>query len=373
MREKNSRQKIYVAMSGGVDSSLSAAMLAEDGYDVRGVFIKSWSPDWLPCTWRDERRDAMRVAAKLGIPFETLDGSDVYKRDVADYMIAEYTAGRTPNPDVMCNSRVKFGLFFDYAMKNSADYIATGHYAQVKKLNVKDGKLNLFAGEDRNKDQSYFLWKLTQEILGKTLFPVGSMQKLEVRSQALARGLLVAEKKDSQGVCFLGPVDMSEFLSHYIDVLPGDVLDESGKIVGGHNGAILYTVGQRHGFEVVTKTSDSGPWYVVGKDVEKNTITVVESYKERKDLGVTEVKLIDTNWIGADPEEGKKYSARIRYRQPLQPCTVEGVQISKVKSQKVIFDEPQLGVASGQSCVLYDLHPSDEQESAECLGGGVIL
>ena len=246
--EKGRNRKVYIGMSGGVDSSVSAALLKKAGYDVTGVFIKVWQPDWINCTWKEDRMDAMRVAALLDIPFITLDLEKEYKEEVVDYMISEYRAGRTPNPDVMCNRYVKFGGFYDWAMKQGADYVATGHYAQVI-----DGKL--IAGNDKNKDQTYFLWTLNKEQLSKTIFPVGNIEKPEVRKLAKKFNLPNAEKKDSQGLCFIGKIDIKEFLSHYIDSKRGNVLNIEGEVIGEHDGSFFFTIGERHGFNILKKNT----------------------------------------------------------------------------------------------------------------------
>lgn len=342
-------RKVFVGMSGGVDSSVSAALLKEQGFDVTGVFIKVWQPDWMECTWREDRLDAMRVSVHLGIPFVTLDLEKEYKREVVDYMIGEYKAGRTPNPDVMCNRYVKFGGFFDWAMKNGADFVATGHYAQIK-----DNQL--LAGKDQGKDQSYFLWTLTQRELSKTLFPVGGFEKSETRILARKFGLPVAEKRDSQGLCFIGKVDIKEFLSHYIEPKKGKILDESGKAIGEHDGAVFVTLGQKIGFSMTKKASDEKSYFVVSKDIKKNTVTV--SHKSPSgDLSVEkrEYELGSVNWISGRPEAKKKYRARIRHLGELLLC--------EVSESKIIFKEPLI-VASGQSIVVYD--------GDVCLGGGIV-
>lgn len=347
-------------MSGGVDSSVSAALLKEAGHDVTGVFIRGWYPEWLPCDWRGEREDAMRVAAELEIPFMTCNLEDVYKRDVADYMISEYTAGRTPNPDVMCNKHVKFGAFFKWAMEQGADAIATGHYARL--VQKEDDNAELRAGVDTEKDQSYFLWAVPHDVLQKTRFPVGEYQKSKVRELAEKYNLPTATKKDSQGICFLGKVDMRSFLKHYIDVEKGNVLNEIGEIIGEHEGALLYTLGQRHGFTVTTKSPDEGPHYVVAKDVSKNTITVSEHPHSMDEEGTTRVRLHDVNWTGGNaPKMGTSYMCRFRYRQPLRVCGIESIRDSSVD---ISFSDPQHAVARGQSLVIYD--------GDVCLGGGII-
>ncbi|MBI5138541.1 MAG: tRNA 2-thiouridine(34) synthase MnmA [Candidatus Vogelbacteria bacterium] len=349
------RSKIFVGLSGGVDSAVSAALLKGHGYDVTGVFIKVWSPEWLSCPWPDERRDAMRVAAHLQIPFITLDCTDEYKKSVVDYMISEYSAGKVPNPDVMCNKHVKFDAFLHKAIEMGADYIATGHYAQ----NI-NGKL--LAGIDKNKDQTYFLWTLTQEQLSKTLFPIGHLTKPEVRELAHKFRLPVADKKDSQGVCFLGMVDMKEFLSHYIELKQGKVLDESGKVIGTHDGALLYTIGERKGFRINEKTSDDEPYYIVSKNLTSNQITVSHKECSTSDVEQKAINLRDVNWIlGETPVFFRTYRARTRYRQPLQECKLE--IIDKIAA-KIIFREAQTAITSGQSLVLYN--------GNECLGGGII-
>lgn len=337
-------------MSGGVDSSVSAALLKGQDFDVTGIFIKVWQPGFIKCTWRKDRADAMRVCAKLEIPFQTFDLEKEYKKHVVDYMIDEYKKGRTPNPDVMCNKFVKFGAYFDRAMKSGADLIATGHYSRV------EGS-KLLTGVDKNKDQSYFLWTLNKDVLSKTLFPVGSLTKPEVRKLAEKFGLHTATKKDSQGVCFIGEFEMREFLKHFIDAQEGSVLDEENRVIGKHEGAMLYTLGQRRGFTVTKKGPDDKPRYVVKKDIDKNTVTVSQGFKESQSYGVKEIVLEKTSWIpGKVPREGE-YEARIRYRQPLQKCKLVG-------KEKVEFAEIQKGVALGQSLVLYN--------GEECLGGGAI-
>ncbi len=350
------KAKVFVGMSGGVDSSVSAALLQRAGFDVTGVFIKVWQPEWLEevggCTWREDRLDAMRVAAHLDIPFITLDLEKEYKKEVVDYMIAEYKAGRTPNPDIMCNRHVKFGGFFQWAMKQGADYVATGHYARSESDSV-GGKLLM--GVDQGKDQSYFLYTLTSAELSKTLFPVGAMKKDETRKLARKFGLPVAEKRDSQGLCFIGKVDIKEFLSHYIEAKKGNVLDESGRIIGEHDGAVFLTQGERHGFTITEKTPTDAPYYVLSRDIEKNTVTV--GHLEAGKTSVAEKKeysLTATNWINGAPGAKKVYRARIRHLGELVPCKVAG---------KVMFESPT-SISSGQSIVIYD--------GDMCLGGGIV-
>jgi len=368
-------------MSGGVDSSVSAALLLRDGYDVTGVFIKVWQPDedisGLKCTWREDRLDAMRVAAKIGIKFETLDLEAEYKREVVDYMIAEYRAGRTPNPDVMCNKHVKFGGFYDWAIKQDADYIATGHYAQILPSPSAPNTFNLVAGNDANKDQSYFLWTLTQEQLHRTLFPVGNIEKPRVRELAKSFGLPTAEKKDSQGLCFIGKIDIKEFLSHYIQPKIGDVLDIDDHIIGTHDGAFFFTLGERRGFTIHDrhKTPNDEPYYIVAKDVEKNTITVAHKVFKKDETDATEnsegvlpngrkeTRLIKINWPAGNGANyvGKRLMARSRYRAQLTPIMIMRLEAGTCE---IYFEEPQYALSSGQSLVMYD--------GAICVGGGVI-
>ncbi|MDO8579699.1 MAG: tRNA 2-thiouridine(34) synthase MnmA [bacterium] len=354
-------KKVYVGMSGGVDSSVSAALLQARGFDVTGVFIRVWQPDWMECTWREDRLDAMRVCVALNIPFVTLDLEKEYKREVVDYMISEYVAGRTPNPDVMCNRYVKFGGFFDWAMKRGADYIATGHYVQIKEEN---GTFKLVSGTDQNKDQTYFLWTLTQRELSKTLFPVGDMEKSETRALARKFKLPVAEKKDSQGLCFIGKVNMKEFLSHYIKPRRGKILNEFGETLGEHDGSVFLTLGERCGFAPIKKTADEKPYYVISRDIEKNTVTV----SHKSPMGALSVEkkeynLKSTNWISGIPETGNRYHARIRHLGEFLPCEIE-IKESNQKNTKIVFENHTV-IASGQSIVVYD--------GKECLGGGIVI
>lgn len=349
------KKKVFIGMSGGVDSSVSAALLKKAGYDVTGVFIKVWQPDWITCTWKEDRLDAMRVAAQLEIPFVTLDLEKEYKEEVVDYMIREYKLGRTPNPDVMCNRYVKFGGFFSWAMKQGAEFVATGHYAQVIKNNK--GLYELHAGDDVNKDQSYFLWTLTQEQLSKTLFPVGNIEKPEVRKIARKFKLVTVDKKDSQGLCFIGKIDVKEFLLHYIDLKKGDVLSGEGDVIGEHDGAFFYTIGERHGFTITKKTPNDEPYYVISKNIDSNTITV--SYKIEGNLpnALAGVSLRDINWNQGKIPEGDNLYARSRYRESLQ-------RVVKINENFVIFQNPQSTLSPGQSLVVYD--------GPICLGGGII-
>ena len=354
-----SGKKVFLGMSGGVDSSVSAALLKEQGFDVTGVFIKVWNPDWMECTWREDRLDAMRVAAQLNIPFKTIDLEKEYKKEVVDYMVSEYSLGNTPNPDVMCNQYIKFGGFFKWATLEGADYVATGHYAQTKK-NADTGHYELWSGVDSSKDQSYFLWTLTESQVSRTLFPVGSYEKKQVRELAKKYQLPVAHKKDSQGLCFIGKIAIEDFLGHYLEKKKGAVLDVSGAVIGEHDGAFFFTLGERHGFTIKKKTPEELPYYVVGKDINKNTITV--SHKsEHGQLRIenVDVTLGSTNWIGSELVLGKKYTARIRHLGDYLPCMCSMLGAGQAR---LLFDTP-LCVASGQSVVVY--------EDGRCMGGGI--
>jgi len=342
-----SNKKVFLGLSGGVDSAVSALLLKEQGYDVTGVFIKVWSPDFLPCTWKDERRDAMRVAAQLGIPFLFFDFEKEYKKEVADYMINEYITGRTPNPDVMCNKEIKFGVFWKRAKELGADYMATGHYAQ----NIKN---QLFEGVDAEKDQSYFLWTLTKDDLEHVIFPIGHLYKTEVRELAKNHNVPVASKKDSQGICFLGEVSLDEFLPNFIDIKAGNVLDVNKKVIGTHKGAIYYTLGERHGFEVITTSSSDKPYYVISKDMNSNTITVSNDVEVIKKSVPKKIRLSRLN-LTANTIDINLY-ARIRHRG-------EKVKV-KLDGNTLEFIEQVKGVSVGQSVVLY--------KNNLCLGGGSI-
>ena len=360
---KKSKGKVYLGMSGGVDSSVSAALLQKEGYEVIGVFMKVWQPDFLPCTWREERLDAMRVSAHLGIPLLTWDFEKEYKEGVADYMIAEYKAGRTPNPDVMCNREVKFGAFFRRAIAECADFVATGHYARVvqsQRSKVKS-EFRMLKGVDDAKDQSYFLWTLRQEQLSKTFFPIGGFKKPQVRVLAKKFALPVAEKKDSQGLCFVGKLDMKDFLAHFIEEKEGSVLNEKGEIIGSHRGAYYYTLGERHGFTVTKKGTDDAPLYVVSKDFESNTITVAPLVKNALQCASQELHASQASFcVGGVLDTAKKYTAQVRYHGEQYKCKITALTESSFSlhlEKPAVFD-------AGQSVVLYN--------GNECLGGGVI-
>ncbi|MEY3784026.1 MAG: tRNA-specific 2-thiouridylase MnmA [Candidatus Parcubacteria bacterium] len=351
----NKQQTVFVGLSGGVDSAVAAARLVASGYKVVGVFIKVWHPDFMVCNWEVERLDAMRVAARLDIPFLTCDAEAAYRDDVAHYFIEEYRAGRTPNPDVMCNQYVKFGAFLKFAQTHGADFIATGHYAQ--RIDGEFGP-ELHRGTDTNKDQTYFLWTLSPEQLAASLFPVGDTPKPQIRLEAEALGIPVAEKKDSQGVCFLGHIDIPEFLAHYIDLTPGPVVTEQGEVIGQHKGAFVYTLGQRHGFTLDTHDVSRPPMFVIAKDVATNTLVVGPNKAE-----VTKNNHLSLSHIVLRQkiEVGEIIEAQIRYRQtPFLVRVVEVMETSIIIIPESNTEEP----AVGQSCVLY--------RGTLCIGGGTL-
>ncbi len=359
MWRNTGKPKVMVGMSGGVDSSVAAALLLDQGYDVVGAFMKNWSdtkdPKTGECAWKEERRDAMRVAADLGIPFVTFDFEKEYNEAVVQYLYREYAAGRTPNPDVLCNRAVKFDLFLKAAVADGADFIATGHYARV--MSKDEGAHALLAGLDRAKDQSYFVFSLGQEELKRVLFPVGHLDKRDVRAYARDRGICTAEKKDSQGICFIGQVEIREFLRRVLPPKPGPIVTTEGVEIGRHEDAQAFTLGQRQGIGL-----SGGPYFVVGIDVATGTITVAQG-QDHPALFARRLTAGEWHWVaGRAPDLPFRCQARIRYRQPLQACEVVA---GKDGTMEVRFDEPQRAVTPGQFVVLYD--------GDEVRGGGVIL
>lgn len=369
-RMEEKKKKVLLGMSGGVDSSVSAVLLLEAGYEVIGAFMKNWSD----CQWREDRRDAMRVAAKLGIEFHTLDFEKEYREKVVQNLFDEYAAGRTPNPDVLCNKYVKFDLFVKTADRLGCDYVATGHYARsgVGHLPTKFGTAGspnlsedalsssgdhcLIQAQDQNKDQTYFLWAMPREVLSRTLFPLGDLTKPEVREIARKHDLSVAEKKDSVGICFVGEVDIVEFLKQEIEPKPGPVVTTDGRVVGEHEGLAFFTIGQRHGLGVV---GGGPPYYVVRKDAERNTLIV--GTEVDPELFSEELTAGQLNWLAESPKESFDCLVRVRYRQDLQQARVE----LKEDNVKVVFKESQRAITPGQSLVMYT-------EDGVVLGGGII-
>ena len=345
-------------MSGGVDSSVTAALLKQQGYDVTGVYMKNWSKDLpgFPCPWKEDYQDAKRVAVQLGIPFKMYDFEKQYRQKVVDHMVAEYQAGRTPNPDIMCNKEIKFKLFLETALEDGADMVATGHYA-----NVKDGKL--FRAKDDNKDQTYFLYRVTKEALKKTLFPLGEYTKPEVRELAKKLKLVTASKKESMGICFVGKVGIKDFLLNELGPQkPGRIIDQNGQEIGQHDGAIFYTIGQRHGLDV----GGGLPYYVIGKDMKKNEVNVTTDLDD-KNLWSKVLKLTDLHWINEEPDSAKTYLIRARHRALLIPAKilVRG-RTSHIEDILVVgLGEEIRAVTAGQSAVIYD--------KDLVVGGGVII
>ncbi|MFA5084014.1 MAG: tRNA 2-thiouridine(34) synthase MnmA [Candidatus Paceibacterota bacterium] len=379
MTKIKNKKKVFVAMSGGVDSSVAAALLKKQGYEVTGVFMKNWTQPVETYSykkslcWVDERRDAIRVAAKLGIPLLTFDFEKEYRKQVVNYMFREYKAGRTPNPDIQCNKLIKFPLFLKRARKMGADFIATGHYIRIKnsELRINNGKSSkiiskLYIAKDTTKDQSYFLWTLKQSQLKYCLFPIGDYLKSEVRQMAKKMGLQNALKKGTSGICFIGEVKLREFLKKKIKEKPGKIITTEDKVVGHHPGIFYFTIGQRHGLEV----SGEKPYYVAAKDVKNNVLIVAEGGNNPA-LYKKEVELKGTNFINPQPASLKRQSvlARVRYRQPLSPAVI----CKQGRDYKLIFKKPQKFVASGQSAVFYS--PAEASAKAggkELLGGGII-
>ncbi len=344
--------KVYVGMSGGVDSSLSAALLKEQGYDVTGIYMKNWTRD-LPgfvCPWKEDYKDAKTVAVQLGLPFLVFDFEKQYRQKVVDYMLEGYKIGLTPNPDIICNQEIKFKLFLDTAIQNGADFIATGHYARTK-----EGKL--YKGQDKSKDQSYFLYRISEDALEHTLFPLGDItSKSEVRKEATKRGLITADKPDSQGICFVGEVGIKQFLINELGEQPrGLIVDQNQKPIGQHDGAIYYTIGQRHGLSI----GGGLPYYVTDKDMAKNIVYVTTDLNDAK-LWSRSIDLTGLWWINQPPIENKTYQVKTRYR-------ADGIDCRVILGERGVLlqmaDEVR-AVSPGQSAVIYD--------GDLVIGGGII-
>jgi tRNA-uridine 2-sulfurtransferase len=350
---KGKKLKVFVAMSGGVDSSVAAALLKRGGFDVVGVYMKCWQ-DGEACTSQDDERSARLAADHLGIPFYAWNFLKEYKERVVDYMLKGYADGLTPNPDMMCNKEIKFGLFFEKARRLGADYIATGHYARLRReIRNSKSEIRILEAVDKNKDQSYFLSFIKPEVLSRVVFPVGEYTKPQVRELARKFGLPNAERKDSQGICFVGKVDVTDFLKKYIAPRKGEIVDMAGNVLGTHEGSVYYTIGQRSGLGL-----SGGPYYVVSKDQAANEILVT---KDEQDLQRKDVIIRDMNWMALQPAEPMEVTARIRYRQDRVLATLIP---RDDKDFHLVFQEPQRAVTPGQFAVLY--------LNETLIGGGVI-
>lgn len=349
--------RVVVGMSGGVDSSVAALLLKEQGYDVIGIFMKNWddTDENGVCTATEDYNDVIRVCNQIGIPYYAVNFEKQYWDKVFTYFLDEYKAGRTPNPDVMCNKEIKFKAFLEHAMKLGADYLATGHYARVEQA---DGEVKMLRGVDNNKDQTYFLNQLSQSQLEKVMFPLGGIDKKEVREIAKNAGLATAAKKDSTGICFIGERNFKEFLSGYLPAQKGTMETLDGKKVGSHDGLMYYTIGQRHGLGI---GGAGDPWFVVGKDLKRNVLFVEQGF-DHPSLYSTSIKAVNIGWV-SDREKPKEFNctAKFRYRQPDNEVTV---QILANGEANIIFAEPIRAVTPGQAVVFYD--------GDECLGGGTI-
>jgi tRNA-specific 2-thiouridylase len=345
---------VYVGLSGGVDSSVAAMLAQEQGYKVVGVYMKNWSQDLpgMPCPWKEDYQDAKRAAVQLGIEFKMYDFEKQYRHKVVDYMLDGFKAGITPNPDIMCNQEIKFKLFLDTALEDGADMIATGHYARTN-----DGRL--FMAKDDNKDQTYFLCRVSKEALDKTLFPLGELTKPQVRELAKKKGLITADKKESMGICFVGKVGIKDFLSEFVDKKPGKILNQDGVEVGEHEGAIFYTIGQRQGLNV----GGGLPYYVADKDMDKNEVYVTTDLQDGR-LWSDRIKLTSMHWIGDEPAEDQTLYVRTRHRAKLIPVKkFMSVEASR-DGWMAELSEDVRALTPGQSAVFYS--------ADECLGGGVV-
>jgi tRNA-specific 2-thiouridylase len=340
--------KVFLGMSGGVDSAVSAYLLQSQGHEVIGVYMKNWSKNLpgMKCPWAEDLADAKRVAVKLGIDFRVFDFEAEYKQKVVDYMLAEYQKGNTPNPDIMCNQEIKFKLFAETAFEQGAEAIATGHYAKTRGC-------DLIMAADANKDQTYFLYRIAPEVIKRTIFPVGDMQKPEVKALAEQIGLAVAHKPESMGVCFVGEANMRDFLAEFIETKPGEIRElETDELLGHHDGAIFYTIGQRHGLGLTTGL----PFYVVRKDMDKNTVYVSRNLNSLS-LWTNEVKLRDVI-LRRDIDGSKPLRARVRHRAPLVDAKFDSA------TDILTFADEQKSLTPGQSVVFY--------QDDICLGGGII-
>ena len=354
MEQNPMAERIIVGMSGGVDSSVAALLLKQQGYEVVGLFMRNWEDDE-NCPAKQDFLDVLAVADVIGIEVEAVNFAKEYKERVFSYFLREYQAGRTPNPDVLCNAEIKFKAFLDHAMSLGASKIATGHYAALREL---DGEYQLVKAKDASKDQTYFLYRLNQAQLSKTLFPLGDLPKSEVREIARKAGLPTHAKKDSTGICFIGERDFREFLGRYLPKQPGDMETPDGRLVGQHDGLMYYTLGQRQGLGI---GGQGEPWYVAGKDLERNVLIVVQGH-DHPLLLKDSLSAQDLNWIaGRDPERSKSFGAKTRYRQQDAACHIDNLDGDRLHMH---FAAAQWAVTPGQSVVLYD--------GDVCLGGGII-
>ena len=356
-------QRIYVGMSGGVDSSVAALLLKQQGYPVHGLFMKNWEGDDKDgyCAAEQDLSDAQKVCDTLSIELQGVNFSDQYWDRVFEYFLQEYAAGRTPNPDILCNKEIKFKAFLDYAISQGADKIATGHYARIR---YEDDRYKLIKGKDNNKDQTYFLYTLGQQQLAKSLFPVGELEKPEVRKLAEDNNLITYNKKDSTGICFIGERDFKAFLQKYLPAQPGEMQTPDGVTVGKHDGLMYYTLGQRQGLGIGgLKDFNDTPWYVADKDLENNILIVVQG-NDHPLLHHKDCIASDMHWVqGQAPSQSFKCAAKTRYRQQDANCQVN--IDDKTQNWLIQFDEPQWAITPGQAIVFYD--------GEECLGGGTII
>lgn len=362
MNPSNQHTRVIVGMSGGVDSSVSAVILKQQGYQVEGLFMKNWDEDdgTAYCTAMADLEDAQAVCDKIGIPLHTASFAAEYWDRVFEHFLAEYQAGRTPNPDILCNKEIKFRAFLDYAVTLGADLIATGHYVRRA---VNEQGAQLLKGLDANKDQSYFLHAVAGERIARTLFPVGEIEKPQVRAIAEREGLITHDKKDSTGICFIGERKFSDFLKQYLPAQPGEIQTPDGDLLGRHQGLMYHTIGQRQGLGIGGLAKYGGsPWYVAEKDLSRNVLVVVQG-KQHPLLFSASLTTAQVDWVaGAAPAMPLRCHAKTRYRQPDQACQVEALPGDD--GYRVVFDEPQRAVTPGQSVVFY--------QGDVCLGGGVI-
>lgn len=355
--------RVVVGMSGGVDSSATALKLKREGYDVVGIFMKNWddTDENGVCTATEDYKDVQVVANQIGIPYYSVNFEKEYWNKVFEYFLDEYKKGRTPNPDVICNKEIKFKAFLDYAMDLGADYVATGHYARVERDD--DGTVHMLRGVDSNKDQTYFLNQLSQDQLQRVMFPLGEMEKPDVRQLAEEAGLKTADKKDSTGICFIGERDFKEFLMNYLPAQPGEMQTLDGDVVNTHDGLMYYTIGQRQGLGIGgSKEYGNEPWFVIGKDLERNVLLVGQGF-HHEHLYATHLEASDFSFTVKAPAEAEfRCTAKFRYRTDDVPVTIK---MNDDRTEAIVeFDESQRAITPGQAIVLYD--------GEECLGGGTI-